>query len=221
MFDKRGMGLSDRPETVDVDAWTLDALGVLDAIGAERAVLLGVSAGALTAIQLAALHPERVSGLVLFDGYARHLVADDYPMGHDPAVVESYAQWVESGWGTGVALSYAAPSLARDPDVRAYWARYQQLSASPSAATRFLWATTNADVRHLLPLVNVPTLVAHAEGDILVPVEQGRYVADHIAGAEFLPLHSDIHLICVSDVLGELGDAMAGFLHRLAVPANA
>jgi DNA-binding SARP family transcriptional activator/pimeloyl-ACP methyl ester carboxylesterase len=221
MFDKRGMGLSDRPETIDVDAWTLDALGVLDAIGSDRAVLLGVSGGALTAIQLAALHPERVSGLILFDGYARHLVADDYPMGHDPAVVESYAQWVEAGWGTGVALSYAAPSLARDPDVRAYWARYQRLSASPSAATRFLWATTNADVRHLLPLIDTPTLVAHAERDALVPVAQGRYVADHVAGAEFLPLDSDIHLICVSDVLDQLADAITDFLHKPAVPAIA
>jgi DNA-binding SARP family transcriptional activator/pimeloyl-ACP methyl ester carboxylesterase len=219
MFDKRGIGLSDRPPTVDVDAWTLDALGVLDAIGSERAVLLGVSCGALTAIQLAALHPERVSGLVLFNGYARTLVADDYPMGHDPAVVESYAEWVESGWGTGVALSYAAPSLARDPNVLDYWARYQRLSASPSAATRFLSATTNADMRPLLRLIEVPTLVAHAERDVLAPAAQGRYVADHITGAEFLPLDSDIHLICVSDVLDGLADAMAAFLHKLAVPA--
>ena len=61
MFDKRGIGLSDRPEKVDLDGWTLDALSVLDAVGAERVLLLGVSAGALTALQLAACHPERVA----------------------------------------------------------------------------------------------------------------------------------------------------------------
>ena len=217
VFDKRGMGLSDRPETVDVDHWTLDALGVLDAVGADRAVVLGVAAGALTAIQLAACHPDRVSALVLFGGYARHLAADDYPMGHDPAVVEAYARHVEAKWGTGVALSSAAPSLAHDPNVRAYWARYQRLSASPSAATRFLRATNEADVRHLLPMISVPTLVAHAERDVLVPSALGRYVADHIAGAEFFALDSDVHLICVSDVLDQLAATITAFLNRVGV----
>jgi DNA-binding SARP family transcriptional activator/pimeloyl-ACP methyl ester carboxylesterase len=217
VFDKRGMGLSDRPELVDVNAWTLDALGVLDAIGAERAVLLGVSGGAPTALQLAALHPDRVSAVVLFGGYARHLAALDYPIGHDPAVIDAYAQNLEAKWGTGVALSSAAPSLARDPNVRAYWARYQRLSASPSAAIRFFRAVTEADVRHLLREIEVPTLVAHAERDVLVPVAQGRYVADHIPGAEFVAFDSDIHLICVSDVLDQLADAVTAFLDRAGV----
>ena len=220
MFDKRGMGLSDRPVTIDVDAWALDALGVLDALGIERAVLLGTSCGALTAIQLAALHPERVSALVIFSGFARNTAADDYPVGHDTALVDWYAQYVEAAWGTGVGLEITAPSLATDPDVRAYWARYQRLSASPTAATRFLWAAALADVRHLLREVAVPTLVAHAERDLMVPIEQGRYVADRIAGAEFLPLDSDIHLICVSDVLEQFAAAMSDFLERVLSPVS-
>ena len=218
MFDKRGIGLSDRPEAVDVDAWTLDALGVLDAIGVERTVVLGVSGGALTALQLTAYYPERVAALVLFNGYARHLAAADYPIGHDRAVIDAYARNLEAKWGTGVALSSAAPSLAHDPNVRAYWARYQRLSASPSAAMRFLWATSEADVRHLLPHIHVPTLVAHAERDMLAPMAQGRYVADRIVGAEFLLLDSDIHLICVSDVLDELASAITAFLERVLYP---
>jgi DNA-binding SARP family transcriptional activator/pimeloyl-ACP methyl ester carboxylesterase len=215
VFDKRGIGLSDRPETVDVDGWTRDALGVLDAVGSERAVLFGVSAGALTAIQLVARHPERVRALVVFAGFARHLVAPDYPQGHDPAVVESYAQHLEAGWGTGVALSSAAPSLARDHEVRAYWARYQRLSASPAAARRFLRATVEADVRDHLAEVRVPTLVLHGQRDVLVPVAQGRYVADHIEGAEFVALDSDVHLICVSDVLDQVADHVRRFLALL------
>jgi pimeloyl-ACP methyl ester carboxylesterase len=218
MFDKRGMGLSDRPDTVDVEDWTLDALGVLDALGCERAVLLGVSAGAVTALRLAALYPERVSAVVLFGGYARQLAGDDYPIGYDHDLIETYAQYVEADWGTGVGLEFTAPSLANDPNVRAYLARYQRLSASPSAATRFLWACVLADVRHLLPQITVPTLVAHAERDVIVPVTQGKYIADQIAGAEFLPLDSDIHLICVSDVLDEFAGAMTAFLERVLSP---
>ncbi|MDQ1397732.1 MAG: eukaryotic-like serine/threonine-protein kinase, partial [Acidimicrobiaceae bacterium] len=176
--------------------------------------------GALTAIQRAALHPERVSALVLFGGFARHLVADDYPAGHDAALVDAYAQYVEAEWGTGVGLEFAAPSLAQNPDVLAYWARYQRLSASPSAATRFLWACTVADVRHLLPKIAVPTLVAHPERDVMVPIAQGQYVAERIAGAEFLPLDSDIHLICVSDVLDQFAAAMTDFLERVQSPLS-
>lgn len=220
VFDKRGMGLSDRPDHVDVDAWTLDALGVLDAVGSQRTVLLGVSAGGLTAMQLAARHPERVSALVLFAGYARHNNGPGYDVGHDPAVVDAYMRHVEPRWGTGVALSSAAPSLADDPSVRAYWARYQRLSASPAAAMRFLRATAEADVRHLLPDIHVPTLVVHAERDQLAPVGLGRYVAEHIPHAELVVLDSDIHLICVSDVLDQLADQMQRFLAEVSVVAT-
>jgi pimeloyl-ACP methyl ester carboxylesterase len=68
-FDKRGMGLSDRPETIGLDDWMEDALTVLDAVGSERAVVLGVSAGSPTALQLAARHPERVEALVIHGGF--------------------------------------------------------------------------------------------------------------------------------------------------------
>lgn len=221
VFDKRGIGLSDRPDAIDVHGWTLDALAVLDAVDAERAVLFGVSAGALTALQLAARHPERVAGLVLFAGYARHLAAPDYDVGHPPEVIDAYVRHVEARWGTGVALSSAAPSLAHDPTIRAYWARYQRLSASPAAAMRFLRATSEADVRSTLPDIHVPTLVVHAERDALVPIGQGRYVAEHIAGAEFVTLDSDIHLICVSDVLDQLAEHMHRFVDRVATPAGA
>lgn len=220
VFDKRGIGLSDRPEAVDVDGWTLDALAVLDAVGVERAVLFGVAAGALTALQLAARHPERVAGIILFGGYARHETGPGYDVGHPPEVIDAYVRHVGAKWGTGVALSSAAPSLAHDPTVRAYWARYQRLSASPSAAMRYLLASSRTDVRWALPEVRVPTLVVHAERDQLVPVAMGRYVADHIAGAEFVALDSDIHLICVSDVLDELAAHMRRFVDRLAAPAG-
>ncbi len=217
-FDKRGMGLSDRPDTIDPTDWLDDALAVLDAVGAERVVLFGVSAGALTALQLAATHPERVLALVIFDGFARQLAAPDYDIGHDPERVDAYVRILEAGWGTGVELSSAAPSLAHDPTVRAYWARYQRLSASPAAAMRYLRAAVEADVRSILSDIRVPTLVVHAERDLLVPVEQGRYLAEHIPGAEFVTLDSDVHLICVSDVIDELAEHVHSFLGR--VPAT-
>jgi len=215
VFDKRGIGLSDRPEEVGLEGWLRDAVSVLDAVGAEQTVVFSSSSGCVTALQLAALHPERVRALVLFNGYARQLAAPDYPIGHDPDLVDAYVRTLEAGWGTGVELSSAAPSLAHDPAVKAYWARYQRLSASPASAMRYLRATVEADVRSILGDVRVPTLVVNAERDLLVPVEQGRYVAERIAGAEFVTLDSDVHLICVSDVIAELSDVVHDFLGRV------
>lgn len=215
VLDPRGMGLSDRPDVVDVDDWTVDALAVLDAADVEQAVVLGVAAGSVTALRLAAEHPERVRALIIHSGYARQLAAPGYDIGWPREIIDDYAAHVERGWGTGVALSRAAPSLAADPAVRSYYARYQRLSASPSAAVRHLRASTQADVRHLLEAIRAPTLVLHAERDVLVPVAQGRFVADHIKGAEFVSLDSDVHLICVSDVLEDVADHIETFLARV------
>jgi pimeloyl-ACP methyl ester carboxylesterase len=220
VFDKRGIGLSDRPEQVGLEGWVRDALAVLDAAGSEQAVLLGVSGGSLTALQLAAHHPERVRALVIFDGFARQLAAPGYDIGHDPALVDAYARVLEAGWGTGVELSSAAPSLAADAKVKTYWARYQRLSASPTAAMRYLRATVDADVRAVLTDIRVPALVLHAERDVLVPVAQGRYLAEHIPGAQFVALDSDIHLICVSDVVAEVGEHIRTFLDRVQLPGR-
>jgi DNA-binding SARP family transcriptional activator/pimeloyl-ACP methyl ester carboxylesterase len=214
-FDKRGMGLSDRPDTVDAEDWVEDALAVLDAVGSQRAVILGVSAGALTALKLASRYPDRVQALAIFGGFARTLRASDYEVGLDPAVVESFIQHLETRWGTGVAVTTYAGSRAKDPFVRDYWTRYQLLSATPSSSTRFLRAVVAEDVREILPTIRVPTLVVHPERDVIVPVGQARYIADHIPGAEFVGLDSDVHLICVSDVIDELTDEIDAFIRRV------
>lgn len=214
-FDKRGMGLSDRPDVVDHERWVDDAVAVLDAAGSERAVVLAVSAGVATGVRLAARHPDRVQALALHAGFARSLVDDDYEIGLDLDLVSAFAANLERGWGTGVAISAYAPSRARDPGVRGYWARYQQLSASPASAMRFFWATVADDVRDLLPSVQVPTIVIHPERDLIVPLAQAQYLAEGIRGAELVTLDSDVHLICVSDVIDDVADAVERFVDRV------
>jgi pimeloyl-ACP methyl ester carboxylesterase len=213
-FDKRGMGLSDRPDSVDAMKWVDDALAVLDAVGATNVVVLGISAGTPTAIRLASLHPERVRALVVFGGGARTVAGPGYEIGHDRQTVESFAENLEKGWGSGVAISSYAPSRAKEPHVRDYWARYQQLSASPAAAMRYYWAAVESDVTDLLPTISAPTLVLHPERDIIAPVEWGHFMADRIPGAEFVALDSDVDLICVSDVIDDMGHEIGAFINR-------
>ena len=115
LFDKRGMGLSDRPPSVDVEHWVEDTYAVLDAAGCERAVILGISAGAPTAALFAATHPERTRALVLAGGYSRMHVSEDYEIGFERSVVNSTIDHFEANWGTGVGMSMYAPSRASDP----------------------------------------------------------------------------------------------------------
>lgn len=220
-FDKRGMGLSDRPDSVDAMKWVDDALAVLDAAGAKDVVVLGISAGTPTAIRLASLYPERVRALVIFGGGARTVAGPGYEIGHHRETLERFAENLERGWGSGVAISSYAPSRAKEPHVRDYWARYQQLSASPTAAMRYFWAAVDSDVTDLLSTISAPTLVLHPERDIIAPVEWGRFVADRIPGAEFVALDSDVDLICVSDVIDEMAHEIGEFIQRIVHSSTA
>jgi DNA-binding SARP family transcriptional activator/pimeloyl-ACP methyl ester carboxylesterase len=216
-FDKRGMGLSDRPDSYVATDWLDDALAVLDAVGAKSVMVLGISAGVPTAIRLAALHPERVCALVLFGGGPRSLTGPGYEIGHDRAIVEEFATDLEREWGSGVHIDIYAPSRAEDPHVRDYWARYQQLSASPAAAMRSLWTAINDDVIAMLPAIAAPTLILHPEREVIAPVEWGRFMAERITGAEFVGLDSDVDLICVSDVIDDMAEQIAAFAGRASL----
>ena len=73
-FDKRGTGMSDRPSGIpDLETRMHDVLAVMDAVGSERAVVIGYSEGGPMAILLAAMHPSRVASLVLYGSYARRV----------------------------------------------------------------------------------------------------------------------------------------------------
>ena len=214
LFDKRGMGLSDRPPVVDVEHWVDDTLAVLDAAGSERAVVLGISAGAPTAMLFSAIHPSRTRALILYGGYARFLSGDGYDPGYDRSTADSFIDRIVRGWGTGSGMSSFAPSLKHDPAARAFWARCQTLAASPAAAGTFLRALIAIDVRHVLSTITCPTLILHAARDRNAPVEAARLCRDMIRDAQLVELDSDVHLIWLSDVIGEVTAHIERFVGR-------
>jgi DNA-binding SARP family transcriptional activator/pimeloyl-ACP methyl ester carboxylesterase len=214
LFDKRGMGLSDRPPVVDVEHWVDDTLAVLDAACSDRAVILGISAGAPTAMLFAATHPDRTRALILHGGYARFLPGDGYDPGFDLATADVFVDKMIREWGTGSGISSLAPSFKHDPAARAFWARCQTLAASPAAAGTFLRALMEIDVRHVVSTIECPTLILHAARDLNVPVEAARLCRDLIRGAELVELDSDIHLIWLSDVIDEVTANIERFVER-------
>ena len=199
LFDKRGTGLSDRvsvQEMAEVESRLADLAAVMDAAEMPRAAVFATADGAIPAILFAAHHPERVDALVILDGAARYLAAEDYPEGLplDRAVGPLEA-WNER-WGSEVdpfGVELVAPSVIDDPRWRRVLGRMQRKAGTPLAAHNF-WATfAEEDVRDALVRVRAPTLVMHAVGDRLIPIAQGRFLATGISDASFVELPGADH----------------------------
>jgi class 3 adenylate cyclase/pimeloyl-ACP methyl ester carboxylesterase len=198
-YDARGNGLSDR-EVVDVtfDTFVSDLEAVVDAAGLERFALFGISQGCAVSIAYAVRHPERVSRLILFGGYAtgskKRLKSPE-----DAERNAAMLTLVRLGWGqnnSAFRQLFTSQFVPGANKAQADWFNeLQRISASPEDAVRNMVANQEVDVAALLPRVSVPTLVMHSRDDARVPFEEGRRVAAGIKGARFVPLSSPNHVI--------------------------
>jgi class 3 adenylate cyclase/alpha-beta hydrolase superfamily lysophospholipase len=213
-FDKRGQGLSDRPDrAATMEEHAEDALAVMDAAGIERPTLVGISEGGPAAIVFAAAHPDRIAKLVLYGTYARLLRDDDYPEGATLAGLDRIRERALTDWGDPVALHGFAPSMADDRAFGAWWARLLRLGVSRSGVRQLLDTWEHIDVRAALPLVGVPTLVMCRSTDRMTPFAWNQYLADHIEGARIADLGPGDHLFFTGDtepILRELHDFVTG-----------
>jgi pimeloyl-ACP methyl ester carboxylesterase/DNA-binding SARP family transcriptional activator len=212
IFDRRGVGLSERLGAVSTtESAVADVLAVLDAASIGKAWLFGSSEGGPAAIQLAAQHPARVSGLVLFGAMSRGSRATDYPWALQRESFDVWMRNLVAGWGGPADLETFAPALRRDPWTRSWWARMLRHAASPASLRAVLAGLRDADVRSLLPSVDCPTLVMHRRGDRAVRFEAGEYLAANIRHAEFVPMDGECHWWWVEDA-----DAVAAEILRFA-----
>jgi class 3 adenylate cyclase len=187
VFDRRGTGLSDRPrEAATLETRMDDVRAVMDASGSERAVLFGTFEAASMCLLFAATYPERVLGLVVYNPVARGTWAPDYPWAPTAEEAQQQNAALAAGWGTyAVAEQFVramAPTFADDPEFIASQARHLRLSASPGAAATIGRMAADVDVRDVLGVIRVPTLVA------CIPStrDEGAYVAGRIAGARLI-----------------------------------
>ena len=191
-FDRRGTGASDPlPEKMPPpwEAYADEVTAVMDAVGSREAALMATTAEAgPMALFFAATRPERTSALVLGNASARYLADDDYPIGFDPEYADALISGVEESWGTGSRLADGIPSRAGDERFRRWMAKVQRSIASPRTVHVFLRSMFEVDVRSLLPLVQAPTLVLHRRDFRLLPIEHGRYLAEHIPNARLVEL---------------------------------
>ncbi len=219
LFDKRGTGLSDRvplSELPTLEQRMEDVHAVMDAVGSERAVLIGVSEGGPMCSLFAATYPERTVALVMIGTYAKRIRDEDYPWGVSPEDRDAFFETMQRDWGQPVGIEERAPSLANDANFREWWATYLRMGASPGAAVALTKMNAEIDVRNVLPSVRVPTLVIHRSGDLCLKVEEGRYVASQIPGSKYVELGGIDHLPFVgeqNEILDPIEEFLTGMRH--------
>ena len=212
-YDKRGTGISDPvPAAPSLDERMDDVLAVLDAVGSEHATILGISEGGPIGALFAASHPERTNRLIIYGSFVCGMTLADAP-----GAERSVARWnriksnIFEHWGEGLNVEWAAPS--RDsPAMRRAAGVWERAYMSPAMARANALANLEIDVRPVLSSVRVPTLVLHRRDDAL-PIEQGRYYAEHIPGARMVELAGEDHWPFVGDVdsiVGEIEEFVTG-----------
>lgn len=215
VFDKRGTGLSDR---VPLDALPNleqrmdDVRAVMDAARSRRAALVGSSEGGPMAMLFAATYPQRTRALVLYGAYANF-----YRWVSPPEKLEAFIANAEQTWGTGEMLRAFAPGLFGNARFRDWWARWERLGASPSAAIALARMNALIDVRHVPAAIRVPTLVLHRRDDVRINVEGGRFLAANIPGAKHVELEGSDHLMWVGDI-DRIVDEIEEFLTGAHLP---
>lgn len=199
-FDKRGTGCSDPVhELPTIDDRVDDLRAVMDAAGAERVGLLGISEGGPAAIRFAAQSPERAERLLLCATTARMSRAPDWPEGVPPELIERLADRMHESWGEDGHLEHWAPSAAADPVLDEAWRSWLRRSASPAMGRALLRSIKSIDVREDARRVRAPALVLHRARDRILRAGTARATAELIPGARYVELPGEDHLPFTGD----------------------
>jgi len=229
LFDKRGTGLSDRVTPLcSLEERMDDILSVMDAVGTEKAILLGHSEGGTISCLFAATYPERTISLITFGVFAKRKYAIDYPWAPNPDEREIFYHTIQKEWGNGqkMGLEWIMPSMANDKDYYNWFASYLRSSASPGNALALAKMNTESDVTNILNKIKAPTLILHRKDDLDVSVEEAKYLANRIPNSKFVELKGNDHCFWVGDsfsVLAEIEEFITGTrpIREINIPLKA
>jgi pimeloyl-ACP methyl ester carboxylesterase/DNA-binding winged helix-turn-helix (wHTH) protein len=201
-YDARGNGLSDwEVKDISFEAFVRDLESVVDATGLQRFPLMGMSQGCAFSIAYAVRHPERVSHLVLYGGYARGKRRRGSPQ--DMEQSDALLTLMRQGWGQeNPAFRQIFTSLfipGGSAEQMQWFNDLQRITTSPENAVRIRQAVDDIDVSELLRQVKAPALVLHCLNDAVHPFDEGRRLAAAIPGARFVALEGSNHIILPSD----------------------
>lgn len=216
LFDRRGSGCSDPVLSESLptwEEWAEDLHAVLDAVGSERAAILAEADAGPIGIMFAATYPGRTTALVLANTAARYLADEDYPFGIPVEIAERVRRSQERFFGTAEWATRAIPSMATDERFLRWFEKYIRTCSTPRAAGIQIQNAIIRDIRSVLPSIQVPTLILHRTNSHLTPVEHGRYLAEHIAGARLIEMPgADTRLYTegADETLGHIEEFLTG-----------
>ncbi len=222
-FDKRGTGLSDRVTGIaDLETRMDDVRAVMDAVGSKRAAIMGVSEGGPMTLLFAATYPERTAAAIVCGSTSTYARTDDHPWRTDRAEMAARITRFEKGnrWGTreyaDERLKGFAPDYEPDEVTRAWWDRFLRLSASPSTLVALNRMNMDIDVRHVLPTIQVPTLLLHRKDETVFDVRDMRFMAERIPGAEYVEMPGRNHawFVAPEDITGQVERFLTGIWKR-------
>ena len=190
-FDRRGTGLSDRAaadgKSID-EHWVDDCLAVLDAVKARAPIFISAIDSGPLVLEFVDRHPDRCAGLVFVNTFACLGRRDDYPEGLSPQTIEGLREFFGSAWGNPAFGTRWVPSMAGNPPLLQWYAKFQRSMASPRSVVENFDLLSAIDARSALARVRVPTLVMGRRNLSMIGIEQVRYIAEHISGARFIEL---------------------------------
>ena len=214
VFDRRGTGMSDQlPDDFTLEQDAEDIAAVMDAVGSERAAVLGYTGGGALAAQFAAMYPERCRALLFYAPIIRTMADEGYEWASQPQDRAERFAAQSSAWGTGSIVGVVAASRADDERLRTWLGRMERGSLSPGTLRRMVAYQETVDARGVLADINVPTLAVHRTDDPLIDVRHSRYVAEHVPGAKLVELPGRDHLPSGGDseaLLGEVEEFLTG-----------
>jgi len=221
MFDKRGMGLSDRVRAGTLEERMDDVRAIMDDVGSKSAALMGSSEGGPMSILFAATYPERARALVLCGAEVKEEKTADWPWGEGTRA--EFEEWtnvegVVERWGKGLGIDFFVPSRKDDERLREQFGRLQVQSASPQDAVAFMRMAFDIDVRHVVPSVSAPTLILHRVDDQVCHVENARWLARTIEGSRYIELPGGDHIPWFNGT--EIVDEVREFLTGIREPAE-
>jgi class 3 adenylate cyclase len=214
VIDGRGQGASDPLPTTDgaagVENQAADLLAVLDAVGAERASILGLFTGPSDLV-FAATYPHRVRSLILNN------FRTSYPemRGQTADQRRSIAAWLASPRG----LKFFNPRVAHDPVLRQWWGRAHRLVGSPAHVARTMEFAAELDTDALLEQVRTPTLIFHRQGNQMWDIDTSRAAAARMPNARFVELPGSESELFLGDT-GRVLEEITRFLRGPDAPAD-
>lgn len=215
LIDKRGTGMSDRtggfpPLSDHVE----DVIAVMDAVGSDRAVLIGVLDGGCIALQAAVAHPERVAGVVTYATIPT-ISAPDYPHAPSREQTETLATIVDDMLDVERVLPLWAPSRVHDRAFAEWFTRYMRMGAGVGGAAEIVRQWLATDIRDALPRVGVPALVLHRGDDRSIDVANAHYLARTLPKADLVILPGEDTVLWAGDV-DSVADAVDAWLPTVA-----